>query len=67
MLQEHLQGRQLKLPSYRVVATEGAAHRQTFEVECTVTELKLNATGTGSTRRLAEQNAAAKILRQLAK
>ena len=67
LLQEHLQGRQLKLPSYRVVATEGAAHRQTFEVECMVTELKLNATGTGSTRRLAEQNAAAKILRQLAK
>jgi ribonuclease-3 len=67
LLQEHLQGRQLKLPSYRVVATEGAAHRQTFEVECMVTELKLNATGTGSTRRLAEQNAAARILRQLAK
>lgn len=67
LLQEHLQGRQLKLPSYRVVATEGAAHRQTFEVECTVAELKLSATGTGSTRRIAEQNAAAKILKQVAK
>jgi ribonuclease-3 len=67
MLQEYLQGRQLKLPSYRVVATEGAAHRQTFEVECVVVELKLAATGTGSTRRIAEQNAAAKILKQVAK
>ena len=67
MLQEHLQGRQLKLPSYRVVATEGAAHRQTFEVECVVGELKLAATGTGSTRRIAEQNAAAQILKQVAK
>lgn len=67
MLQEHLQGRQLKLPTYRVVATEGAAHRQTFEVECVVGELKLSASGTGSTRRIAEQNAAAKILKQVAK
>jgi ribonuclease-3 len=67
MLQEHLQGRQLKLPSYRVVATEGAAHRQTFEVECVVSELKLVATGSGSTRRIAEQSAAAKILKQVAK
>jgi ribonuclease-3 len=67
MLQEYLQGRQLRLPSYRVVATVGAAHRQTFEVECVVGELKLAATGTGSTRRIAEQNAAAQILKQVAK
>lgn len=67
LLQEHLQGRQHKLPSYRVVATKGAAHRQTFEVECVVAELNLTASGTGSTRRIAEQNAAAKILKQIAR
>jgi len=52
LLQEHLQGRQRKLPAYRVVATKGAAHSQTFEVECVVEELKLTAFGSGSTRRI---------------
>ena len=33
LLQEHLQAHQRKLPAYRVVATKGAAHSQTFEVE----------------------------------
>lgn len=66
-LQEHLQGRQHKLPAYTVVATKGEAHRQTFEVECVVPELRLKASGTGSTRRIAEQNAAEKILKQIEK
>lgn len=65
LLQEHLQGRQNKLPSYRVVATKGAAHRQTFEVVCAVADLNLTASGTGSTRRIAEQCAAEKILKQI--
>ncbi|MDD2609168.1 MAG: ribonuclease III [Giesbergeria sp.] len=58
-LQEWLQGRKMKLPQYTVVATEGAAHRQTFEVECQITELELVARGSGATRRMAEQAAAA--------
>jgi ribonuclease-3 len=65
LLQEHLQGRQRRLPAYRVVATKGAAHSQTFEVECVVEDMKLTASGTGSTRRIAEQNAAGKILKQI--
>lgn len=65
LLQEHLQARQRKLPAYRVVATKGAAHSQTFEVECVVEELELTASGSGSTRRIAEQNAAGKILKQI--
>ena len=65
LLQEHLQAHQHKLPTYRVVATKGAAHSQTFEVECVVDELKLSASGSGSTRRIAEQNAAGKILKQI--
>ncbi len=65
LLQEYQQRRKHKLPVYRVVATKGAAHSQTFEVECTVEELNLTATGTGSTRRIAEQNAAGRILKQI--
>jgi dsRNA-specific ribonuclease len=38
-LQEWLQGRKMKLPVYRVAATLGVAHKQTFEVECEVPEL----------------------------
>jgi ribonuclease-3 len=64
-LQEYLQGRKLKLPEYRVAATKGAAHRQTFEVECLVPELKLAATGSGTSRQRAEQVAAEKLLAQL--
>lgn len=64
-LQELLQGRGRRLPEYRVVATRGAAHRQTFEVECAVVELELRATGRGSSRREAEQGAAEALLRQI--
>ena len=64
-LQEYLQGRKLKLPEYRVSATKGAAHRQTFEVECTVAELKLSATGTGTSRQRAELAAAEGLLAQI--
>ncbi|MFY9317261.1 MAG: ribonuclease III [Burkholderiales bacterium] len=65
-LQELLQGRRLKLPEYRVIATAGAAHRQVFEVECVAAGLGLRATGSGSTRRLAEQQAAENLLKQIA-
>lgn len=65
LLQEYQQRRKHKLPVYQVVATKGAAHSQTFEVECVVEEMNLKATGTGSTRRIAEQNAAGKILKQI--
>lgn len=61
-LQEALQGRRLRLPAYSVSSTTGAAHDQTFEVECVVESLGLRTTGTGPTRRLAEQDAARKAL-----
>ena len=63
--QELLQGRGQGLPSYHLVATQGAAHRQTFEVECMVEQLGLRATGKGEARRAAEQQAAEALLRQL--
>jgi len=64
-LQELLQGRGQGLPAYRVVATHGAAHRQTFEVECIAEQLGLRTTGKGESRRAAEQQAAEALLRQL--
>lgn len=64
-LQEWLQGRKYALPSYRVVATLGEAHKQTFDVECAIEELKLCERGMGSSRRAAEQVAAAAVLHRL--
>lgn len=64
-LQELLQGRKMQLPVYRVVATLGAAHKQTFDVECEVTELGLAERGIGASRRAAEQAAAAAMLMTL--
>lgn len=66
-LQEHLQGRGLALPRYSVQKTEGEAHEQTFVVECRVDDLGLAATGTGASRRAAEQAAASDVLAQLEK
>ncbi len=57
-LQEWLQSRKYALPLYSVIATRGAAHDQRFEVECFVREADLRTVGTGTSRRLAEQEAA---------
>jgi ribonuclease III len=64
-LQEWLQGRKMKLPAYRVVATLGAAHRQTFDVECEIIELGYTERGIGGSRRAGEQAAAAAMLTKL--
>ncbi len=61
-LQEWLQGRKMKLPEYRVVGTLGAAHKQTFDVECEVPELGATERGIGASRRAGEQAAAAAML-----
>jgi ribonuclease-3 len=61
-LQEWLQARRLPLPEYVVLGTTGDAHRQHFSVECRVPALTLAAGGEGSSRRLAEQLAAAAVL-----
>lgn len=65
LLQEVLQARRLELPRYDVVATQGAAHQQIFEVACIVEQLGLHALGSGASRRVAEQKAAAALLDQL--
>ena len=66
-LQEWLQGRKMKLPLYRVVGTLGAAHQQSFDVECEVVEFSLCERGIGGSRRAAEQAAATAMLQTLKK
>ncbi|OYU99229.1 MAG: ribonuclease III [Burkholderiales bacterium PBB5] len=64
-LQEWLQARKLSVPAYRIVATRGQAHAQTFEVECAATGLGLAERGEGRSRRTAEQEAARRLLAKL--
>ncbi len=63
-LQEWLQGRHRALPQYRVVRIQGEAPSQKFFVECHVEGVPVS-TGTGSSRRFAEQAAAQDILQTL--
>ncbi len=58
-LQEFLQGRSLPTPSYEVVAVSGEAHQQHFVVLCHISGLSEPVRGEGSSRRNAEQAAAA--------
>lgn len=64
-LQEWLQARRIAVPSYRIAATRGQAHAQTFEVECAVPALDKRAQGSGRSRRAAEQEAARRLLAEL--
>lgn len=64
-LQEWLQGRKMGLPAYRVAATLGAAHQQTFEVECEIAELGRTERGIGASRRAGEQAAATAMLQYI--
>jgi ribonuclease-3 len=64
-LQEWLQGRKMNLPSYRVVGTVGAAHKQSFDVECEIAELRLTERGIGGSRRAGEQAAASAMLQTI--
>jgi ribonuclease III len=64
-LQEWLQGRKLPLPVYRVQATRGKAHEQTFVVECELTSHGWSVVGEGLSKRLAEQEAAQKALQKV--
>jgi ribonuclease-3 len=61
-LQEWLQGRGFRLPSYTVQSVHGRDHAQTFVVSCEVEEKNASTTGHGPSRRRAEQDAAAAML-----
>ncbi len=63
-LQEWLQGRKLAVPDYEVAAVRGESHLQTFDVVCRIPALDIAATGSGPSRRAAEQAAAAAAYEQ---
>lgn len=64
-LQEYLQGRHMTLPEYTVLEVSGEPHRQCFRVECRIDEAGVEACGEASSRRRAEQEAAAQALDEL--
>jgi ribonuclease III len=64
-LQEWLMARHIAVPRYAIVSAKGKAHDQVLEVECVVPELSIRTLGSGSTRRMAEQQAAAQALKQI--
>lgn len=64
-LQELMHARGRPLPEYRVVATHGAPHERSFEVDCLVDGRSTR--GTGTSRQRAEQDAARAMLDQLEK
>jgi len=64
-LQEYLQSRKLALPVYEMKEVSGKAHHQQFVVECRIDALSVTSTGTGGSRRKAEQSAADSMLEEL--
>lgn len=64
-LQEWLQARGRALPAYILVKEEGADHAKRFHVECQLDDGSKPARAVGSSRRQAEQLAAASWLAQL--
>lgn len=61
-LQEFLQSRGCELPLYEVVDIQGESHCRTFYVECQIKLLEQKTKGSGASRRIAEQVAAAEAL-----
>lgn len=64
-LQEWLQSQAYGLPEYELIKTTGKAHRQVFEVRCSIRDGARQSTGSGTTRRNAEQESAEKMLAAL--
>jgi ribonuclease-3 len=58
LLQELLQGKKIAVPEYTVTHLEGEAHAQVFIVECWIKKLNIRTVGEGTSRRIAEQQAA---------
>jgi ribonuclease-3 len=64
-LQEWLQARQKPLPLYELVCERGEEHARHFQVRCTLTDPAMSCDGEGSSRRIAEQAAAACVLQAI--
>jgi ribonuclease-3 len=64
-LQEYLQARGLPPPVYELLDATGAPHARTFRSRCLIAGLDLETTGSGRSRRRAEQSAAALAMERL--
>lgn len=64
-LQEYVQARGQGLPQYKIVDVNGEPHQQTFTLRCRVPGMSKIVQGVASSRRKAEQVAAAEALRLL--
>lgn len=64
-LQEWLQARHRSLPAYELISETGDDHAKHFHVRCTLVDPTLVSEGEGTSRRLAEQQAATAALAQL--
>jgi ribonuclease-3 len=64
-LQEYLQGKKIELPDYHVLGIDGEAHAQTFRMQCVINKLNITSVGEGSSRRIAEQQAAQLAMNQI--
>lgn len=64
VLQEHAQSRLHRTPRYRIVGAWGPAHQPRFRAEVSI-DGRVLGTGTGSSRKLAEQGAAREALGRL--
>jgi len=64
-LQEWLQGRQLPLPTYRLLSESGEDHAKSFRVECALSDPPTRCEGESGSRRAAEQLAAEAVLAAL--
>lgn len=65
-LQEFLQARAIPVPTYEMVI-KGEADKRPFSVTCSIPRLNVKTTGTGTNRKQAEKEAAAKALALCAK
>ena len=61
-LQEWAQQYAYALPAYDIIRITGKAHQQQFSLSCVLAELSLETRGEGTSRRRAEQVAAARML-----
>lgn len=61
-LQEWLQARQKPLPHYELISESGDDHAKHFHVRCTLVDPTLVSEGEGTSRRIAEQQAAGAAL-----
>ena len=66
-LQELMQAKKIELPVYELIKMTGAAHEQTFNINCTTVLAGESCVGTGVSRKRAEQAAAEKMLMKIKK